>query len=384
MACLLFLGGAAFAQDRSPPVDPAVRNREDALRAQRSFDAGRNEQAVSLLRALHARGAGGGDTYALLGHALFALGKPREARAAFVEALARGRLSSDVVLRLVEIDRARGDPVTALEGLRLAGLLLPDDARLPLAAADAAAEAGRFDEAERGYERVLEKTPDSADIFLRLGNVYLKEQRHDDALEAFRTADALGATGVTRLIAELYLARGDSQSAAAAYERMLAEGGSDAELELRCAELDLAAGDREAALRHGVHVAATASGPVAARAHVLLGRAKAAAGDTDGAMGEFEKALAAGAEATELHAVLGMHFYRAGNHAKAVPHLRAALRDGAPDRQRQTALVESLLALGKSDAARAATVRLIEAHGIDERTERLIARLADAVARLAH
>jgi tetratricopeptide (TPR) repeat protein len=365
---LLFAARAAFADGE--PVDPAVRNREDALRAQRSYDAGRYAGSVSILRALHARGGGDGATFALLGHGLYALEKPKEARAAFVEALARGRLSSDVVLRLVEIDRARGDPVAVLEGLRLAGLLLPDDERLPLAAADAAVDAGRLDEAESAYRRVLDRTPDAADVFLRLGNLYLKQQRHDDALVAFRTADALGATGATRLVAELYLACDDYQAAAAAYERMLAEEAGDAELELRCAELELAAGDRDAAVRHG--------------AHVLLGRAKLAGGDTDGAMGEFEKALEAGEGGTELHVLLGMHFHRAGEHARAVKHLRAALKDGGPDRARQTALVESLLALDDVDAARQETVRLIESFGIDERVERLVARLAAAAARPAH
>jgi tetratricopeptide (TPR) repeat protein len=379
---LLFAARAAFADGE--PVDPAVRNREDALRAQRSYDAGRYAGSVSILRALHARGGGDGATFALLGHGLYALEKPKEARAAFVEALARGRLSSDVVLRLVEIDRARGDPVAVLEGLRLAGLLLPDDERLPLAAADAAVDAGRLDEAESAYRRVLDRTPDAADVFLRLGNLYLKQQRHDDALVAFRTADALGATGATRLVAELYLACDDYQAAAAAYERMLAEEAGDAELELRCAELELAAGDRDAAVRHGAHVAATASGAVAGRARVLLGRAKLAGGDTDGAMGEFEKALEAGEGGTELHVLLGMHFHRAGEHARAVKHLRAALKDGGPDRARQTALVESLLALDDVDAARQETVRLIESFGIDERVERLVARLAAAAARPAH
>jgi len=377
---LLLAASPAFPQDESPQPAGAARDREDILRAQRDYDAGRYAAAIRGLEGLHARHAGDGATHALLGHSLFMTGRTAEARAELVEALARGRVSSDVLLRLAEIDRGRGDHSAALQDLLVAGILLPEDKTLPVATADAAAQAGLAAVAEQEYEEALRRSPDSVDTLLRLGNLYVRAGRNDDALEAFRTAEALGAENVTRLVAELYLARGDRELAAAAYERLLVEQAEDPELELRCAELLLAAGNPEEAARRAGNVAAAASGDLAARAHVLLGQTKVASGDIDGAVREWREAVEAGAESPELSGFLGMHFHRAGDHEKAVRYLRDAVRQGGPDRERQTALVESLIGMHDLDAARTQAVALIEEFGLDDRVERLITRLAKAAA----
>lgn len=374
---VLLLALAAAAQ-QEPGVDSVERDRADVLRAQHAYDAGRYDEAIRTLREVHGRGAGSGATWALLGHSLFERAQNGPARAAFVEALARGRFTSDVLLRIAEIDRARGDLLGAVQGLQLAGILLPEDRKLPVATADLAAEAGLPSLAEQKYVEAREKNPGSADPLVRLGNLYLKTGRNDAALEAFRTADAFGAANLTRLIAELHLARGDPERAASTYERLVAEDPAAPEPRLRCAELYLAAGAPAEAERHAAYVADHAEDPHAAHAHLLLGRIRMRAGDTEAAMRHWRTALSAGAGTPELHGLVGMHLHRTGDHAQAARHLRLCLKGSGPDRVRQAALVESLIAAGEPAVAREEVVRLVEEFGMDERSERLIARLAGA------
>ena len=138
----------------------AAAQQEDAVvRAHRLFQAGRYADAVELLTPVLAKDAERADAQALLGYAYFELERYDEARAALNHALALGRMTPALLSRLAHIALQKERLPHAVNSLRLAGLLAPDDNDVQQAAADAAAQAGLSDEALAGYRDILKVDP---------------------------------------------------------------------------------------------------------------------------------------------------------------------------------------------------------------------------------
>lgn len=115
------------------------------------------------------------------------------------------------------------DPSLAIAAERVQMLQLRTS-QAELTDARQAADAGRFDEARRAYERAIAASPDSAFLYRDLGTV---ERRQGDglaALEAFRRAVAMDPSDVRSLvqIGELLEAQGDFDGAVRAYEQAVA------------------------------------------------------------------------------------------------------------------------------------------------------------------
>jgi Flp pilus assembly protein TadD len=115
---------------------------------------------------------------------------------------------------------------------------------------------------------------------------------------------------------------------------------------------------------------------VASGAHLLAGRLASRAGDLPTAVAHWLRVLELGEDGPEVRGLLGAHFHRVGEHARAVKHLRERLRQGSPDSGFARALIRSYMALGELKAARAQLVLLVAEGGLDEPAERLLAGLA--------
>ncbi|MHC4730457.1 MAG: tetratricopeptide repeat protein, partial [Planctomycetota bacterium] len=267
----------------------------------------------------------------------------------------------------------------ASSALRLAHLLVPKDAAVLSAAGDAAAAAGLYEEAASAFRAAVGLDPARAGAHLRLGNIHLKGGEAARALTAFETAHHLGASSedLARLIAELHVERGELLSAVAWYERMLCFEPQDADkVRLRCARLQAAAGDVLGARDLAGQLTVCTDQVVAGGAHLLAGRLASRAKDLPAAVAHWLSALALGQGGPEVHGLLGTHFHRVGEHARAVKHLRERLRQGPPDPGLARALIRSHVALGERKAAREQLVLLVAERGLDEQAERLIADLA--------
>lgn len=393
LLALLVLARASGAEDegetaRAEKAETARERQEIELlrKAQRHFDAKNHGAAARVLEQVLVTRADDAAALAMLGHCYFEMGRLEKARAAFTRAVGQGRLTPDVVVRLAHIAREQGAPAAASTALRLAYLLVPKDASVLSAAGEAAAAAGLHEEAASAFRAAVDVAPADAQAHLRMGNIHLKSGASARALVAFETAHHLGASSgkLARLIAELHVERGELFSAVAWYDRMLGFEPPDADqVRLRCARLQAAAGDVVGARDRATRLTASADEVVAGGAHLLAGRLASRAKDQSAAAAHWLSALALGQGGSEVHGLLGAHFYRIGEHARAVEHLRERLKRGPPDPALARALVRSLVVLGELKAAREQLVVVVAEGGLDEQAERLITELARAEAKRA-
>ena len=366
----LFLFAAAGASDES-----------SLAKAQKLFDQKSYAPAAVLLEKALKAAPERAAAHALLGHAYFELGRDADARAAFGRAIARGHLTADVLARLGQIALKEKRLPAAVSSLRLAALLAPEDSALELAAASAAERAGLFAEAESEYRDLLTADPSRADVWVRLGNLYLRTERPDKALPALVTAYHLGSgtAPLARTIAELYVSRSDLESAVRWYERLLLLDPKGAgTLRLRCARLQAAAGDVDGARKNAEALTRSKTPALAGDAHLLLGRLAASEKEIEPAMRHFQTAAKAGRADPQVHAWLGAHFRRNGNHAAAVRHLRARLAQGPMDQSLARSLVQSLIALQDLEGARHELLGMVEHFGMDAHAEALASGIARA------
>jgi DNA-binding SARP family transcriptional activator len=219
--------------------------------------------------------------------------------------------------------------------------------------------------------------PDAAILHQGIGDAQTLLGKYEDALRAYETAAAFGATTADARIARVYLRRGEWARAIHALQTALTHG-DDAATEARLyADLSLAehrAGDGANALRHaqralklaqrgvgkGAHVS-YAQGLAQAQAHNILGILARTRGEWDRAREQLnascaiaEKINATGAHAAALNN-LALVYHATGEDAIALELAQRALalvtREG--DRHRQAALHNHLAdlyhALGRTE-----------------------------------
>ena len=356
-------------------------NESSLAKAQRLFDQKSHAQAAVLLEEALKEDSERADVHALLGHAYFELGRDAAARDAFGRAIARGHLTADVLARLGQIALKERRLPDAASSLRLAALLAPEDSALELAAASAAERAGLFAEAESEYRGLLTADPSRADVHVRLGNLYLRTERPDKALPALVTGYHLGsnAAPLARAIAELYVSRHDLKSAVRWYGRLLLLDPKNAEaLRLRCARLQAAVGDVDGARKNAGALTTSKTPALAGDAHLLLGRLAASEKEIEVARRHFQAAARAGRADLQVHAWLGAHFSRNGNHAEAVRYLRTRLAKGPMDQSLARSLVRSLIALRDLEGAHDELLGMVEHFGMDSHAEALASKIARA------
>ena len=144
------------------------------------------------------------------GDALLAQSKTAEALQAFQAALA-------------------GDPSLTIAAQRVQVLQLRV-LQAELVEARRAADAGRFDDARRAYQRAIAASPESAFLYRDLGAVERRKGDNKAALEAMRRAVAMDPTDARSLvqIAEILEAQGDFDGAMQAYTQAAAVEPSEA------------------------------------------------------------------------------------------------------------------------------------------------------------
>ncbi|MEE8105967.1 MAG: tetratricopeptide repeat protein [Planctomycetota bacterium] len=368
-AFLLVLCAVAVAQE--PDVSLLQR-------AQEAFDAKRYAEVPPALTRYLKDDPDHAGARALLGHAYYELNEPGKAREELARAVALGRLSSDVLGRLAQIALEEDALPAALNSLRVASLLAPDDSSVQLAAASAAEASGLWKEAENGYLEVLEDHPADAGVRLRLGNLYLKSGQPKKALPELLTAHHMGSTSpaLLRTVAELFVQDRDLKSAVAWYRRLLLldkTAGDD--VSLRCARLLEAAGEFAEAAKLAKPLAASKSPEIAGDAELLLGRLAAAAGEPNKALEHWLRAVAAGRGGLEVRGWLGLALHRHQRHQEAIPHLARRLSAGVPDQMLLRALVGCHLELRQPAQARKALLVMIEHFGLDAHARALATSL---------
>jgi len=353
----------------------AEENTTELRHAQKLYDDGKYQEAALALEEICKRQPTLADAHRLLGHAYYKLGRTDDARRALAQAVAHGRLTTDVLARLVQIDRQQNRNASLLAGLRLLMLIDSEDRAWDILYADDLESSGASAEAEHVYRRIIEDDPARGDVFVRLGNLYLRQHRNQEAAVAFVTACHLGESspGLPKTIAELWFNAGDRRQALLWYERTLKLHDAPPEsLLLRRAELLLWAEEFDRAEAAALPLAESSNRGLASKALLLLGQVAMQRNRPEEAVAHWEQAVQAGIAEPGILEFLGSHCFNSGQYGKAAGHLERRLTTGGPDKTLLRYLTISLIRSGEHERAKAAIETYLEHYGLDESAEQLI------------
>ncbi|MEM9382357.1 MAG: tetratricopeptide repeat protein, partial [Planctomycetota bacterium] len=299
-------------------------------------------------------------------------------RAAAVCAIGLGRVTADVLARLVQIDRERGDVLAALDASRLLTILDASDPDWRRYRAQLLAETGRPSAAEAIYRQALAAAPTDAQSWLGLGNVLATGGRAGAAASAYETAWILGerTPAVAEGIAGLEQRDGNLVAAVRWLERAEAlERDVDGRRALRRARLLASSGQEVEALRVAEAVVAAAPSPgLAAEARVLCATLTLRADRVDEALAHMDAARAAGVIDAALEESAGRTLYvRRDFGGSAVRLARAAAAAGDTDPDLLELLASARIRAGDLEEAREAIVAYIERRSMDDAARALVA-----------
>lgn len=221
----------------------------------------------------------------------------------------------------------------AIEALRRAVALAPQDARYRLTLARALAAAGRREEAWGEFDTTLRLAPGLYEAHVSYGNALVQAGRPGDAVPFFTTGAALRpASGEARFnLANALWWSGRPADALPHYERTLALEPAAVDVRTNYAGALVAAGRATEAIAEAERVLARDA--AVAQAHVVVGQARLALGDPARAAEAFRAALQLKAESPDALFALGQIELAAERPAEAEGCFSALLKlapDAAP------------------------------------------------------
>jgi len=197
------------AQEAEQPLRNAVALLPQSMEANSALGlvyvlANRFRDAKPPLESAHRLEPANRKVTALLALACIRTGIPREAIPLLRPLLAAPNPEPQPFLLLMEALNAAEDPAGALSVAERARARFPDAPQVQMAAAQQLARIGRYQEAGKGFARVVELAPDNADAWLGKADALQKAGEHARAVESYERALALSAD---LLAARLGLAR---------------------------------------------------------------------------------------------------------------------------------------------------------------------------------
>lgn len=183
------------------------------------------------------------------------------------------------------------NPREALSHLEIAASSLPDVKGLRFCTGLALLELGRYEEAVAALTEVASSSPGFADAHLNLGLALSRLGRPVEALEALIAASVLRPDDPQILVAmgDAFFALGDFKDAAESYRSASVGPGGSLAAQYKLSLALLHSGD--AAQSQAIAADLVSRYPRHFDGHVVLGRARLALGDADGAIQAFECAL---------------------------------------------------------------------------------------------
>lgn len=370
VALLSFIAAPLHAVELKP--DDA----EKLQQAQQAREAGQHQRAIELLTELRKTYPNLADLPRLQAHSYFELQQYDQARTAALDAVALGRIASDMLTRLVQIDQQRGDDVATLNTVRLLTITDSGNPAWRILYGDLLTAMNRPAEAEAIYRRSLEAHPARAAWWARLGNVLARQNRDTEAAGAFETAWRLGQrdTTIAQNLAGLHQRLGDTAAALHWIEQLLSmQSTPSAATQLRRAQLLFQLDRHDTARNVATPLTQSSDQPTAGQAHLLLGRIAQAADDPDAMLEHFKAAHAAGVANPALLLAVGKLHLNRGEFALAERFLSQYIDTAAADR-------DTLLLLARSAAKADPTGRrarkvihlYLEHFGLDGDVEPLI------------
>jgi tetratricopeptide (TPR) repeat protein len=262
----------------------------------------------------------------LLGHAERDRSDVAAARAAFVEALARGAYPP-AEIALAEIALVEGNATEAAAAAQRALTLVPREPAALAALGQAKLARRDYAGAVQALEAALQAVPAANRLHYPLALAYRGLGNEERAREELGLVGKTGVRAADPLLDELDAARRGELAPLLRGRRAAA------------------AGDWPAAAEEFRR--ALAANPESVTARVDLSAALASSGDLAGARRELDAALARDPQNATAHFNLGVLLLGQGDAAGALPHLEAAVGARAGDAEAERSLGDALLALGR-------------------------------------
>ena len=286
-ACVITPVSAADSNDANHAL-------QTAQQAQKSGDHARVIELLEPLRQSHPNQP---DVPRLMAHSYLAQQQYDHARAAAVEAIARGRLTADLLAILMQVDRQHGDEAAQLNNAALLTVLDVDNATWRQLYGQLLNSSGQPAAAEAVFRQLTETSPADSRLWTQRANTLLKLERYSEAATAYETAWRLGdhTPMIATVLAGLYQRLNDTQAALNWLDRAIAtQSPPDPKLRLQLAQLLYTAGEPGAAANAATLVLTVDDKPLIAKAHRLLGRLAMDQKHIDEALDHWHKALDAG------------------------------------------------------------------------------------------
>jgi adsorption protein A len=348
----------------------------DLLHAQLLADAGKSDQAMSLL----SRVAAGGGSQAQRRDALLRLsviatasGKLAEARAAGEQALALDPDDAALLRRLAEIATKQGDDAAAVQYLSRSAKLAPssDTSRAEVYAAERTGDDARAADLLRGLVAAdTTGSPATVQDRTSLAVIEARQGKHAAAADAYLQAFDASRGAQPNLLVSAAVERaaaGDRNAAADAYLQAFdASRGARPDLLVSAARERAAAGDRSAAIVLYDRALDLRTLPPTERARLAeeRGTLQLALGRRDAALASFDLARTLGRDGFAVEQTRGDLLLEDGNAAGALAAFRSAWRKRPEARSALGAgysyakLGKPGLAVGEMDRALDATPKL--------------------------
>jgi len=380
LACAAVITAASWVAPAASAA-PSSAQARTLNQAQQHYEKGELKQAAETLRELVDSAPGLAEAHRLLGHVYYRMDEPGRARAAFVDAISRGRLTPAMLSRLIRIDRRAGRTQSALAGLELRSILAPEAPDWRRLEARLLNNTGRPDAARRLVQPLVRRRPWDIPARLLLGNSYLRAGRQGQAVREFVTAYHLGGgdAALAETIGQLWQQLSRPEAAAAWYERAIALTPHDKDdkrdrrrgLILRRGKLLVAAELTGRATSHLQTLAASGESQRAAKAALRLGQLARLQGRSKQAIGRFERALELGLDRPDVYETLGAHHYNEGHYQRAADLLEKRLKKGSNNQRLRRFLVQSLIQTRRLAEAREALHGYIARFGLDKPAKQL-------------
>ncbi len=272
-------------------------------------------------------------------------------------------------------------------------LAAPDEVREQLRLGVAALDAGRLDDAERAFRKLMTMDPDHARARHLLGLSLMGQNRLDEAVECLEQATEARSRDIAVLadLAEARWQNEDHDAALATFREALRCGGGKEELARifrGMGEIYLQRGAHEHALRE-LRKAVALAGGEDAELLGLLGQAQYRTGKMpDLARQSLQRAAAAPAPSREVLLLLCEVLLEQGEHQEAALGPVRLLEADEADVEARCALARCLLAGGDRDRARQELLRALQDRPRLPRIHRLLGEVhaasADPVGALNH
>jgi len=372
-AGLAVLAGPAFGVDLSASESAKLRQ------AQAAQGEGEHDKALELLEPIWKKHPREGDLIRLMAHSYFELGRLKEARDAAVTAIGLGRMSSDLLVRIAQIDRQRGDDLATLNTVRLLTVTQPDDVTWRMLYGDLLLSMGRADEAHAVYRRLVDADPVRADLWSRLGNAQIRQERLEQAAASFETAWHLGQrdASVAKILAGLHQRLGHGEATTVWVERAIAQGDEpDARDRLRQAQFLDRLGDTDRARAIALELTKSAPAEIVGQAWVLLGHMALRRGDPEAAVKHWQSAGDAVVQQEGLTKALGSLHFNQRRYAEAARFFALHLEQTPGDREVSLLRIRCELLSGKTAEARGHVLSHLEQFGMDPSLVPIIRQLS--------